>query len=238
MEKKSLSSTSGDKIALKDVTVETPTGDSSISSKSKKCCRAQVYYISICVVLGAGLISALIYFILLHVNAGDPDSSKSMALGTTDAMSAGDPEVCCFNPCMNSGGCREANDTNPAPFTCQCTELYEGVICENRIFVDKCVDNPCQNGGTCSNINTDPFFSCTCTMSHTGKSCDQEKSFNQAVHTSAKLPSCTSSYCKNGGTCSLSRGNLYCACADGYTGDRCEEIETTTAPTTTTASGS
>ncbi len=34
-----------------------------------------------------------------------------------------------------------------------------------------CTSITCQNGGTCSNINTSPYFNCSCSFGYTGDNC-------------------------------------------------------------------
>ena len=67
-------------------------------------------------------------------------------------------------------------------------------------------------------------YTCTCRIPFSGINCEINSN-----------PQCTSTTCLNGGTCSISNGNVFCSCPFGFGGTNCQTylLTTTLAPTTT-----
>ncbi|RDD45649.1 Deleted in malignant brain tumors 1 protein [Trichoplax sp. H2] len=80
---------------------------------------------------------------------------------------------CQPNPCLNNGNC-SLNQTSVAGISaiaiqCQCIEGFYGDYCQYKNF---CNPNPCQNRGICSLLDS-ISFSCKCTSSYLGKTCEK-----------------------------------------------------------------
>ncbi|XP_069105889.1 uncharacterized protein [Argopecten irradians] len=90
MEKRTLSSTKDDKAVFRGI--ERPNDETSNSSTSKKHWKVKALYIIITLILGAGLISALLYFILQYVNQKSViTTNNSKAPGMTEGQNSGLP---------------------------------------------------------------------------------------------------------------------------------------------------
>lgn len=58
-------------------------------------------------------------------------------------------DECQSSPCLNGGLCED----RLAGFTCNCTEEYVGVRCE-EVRQISCADQPCYFGATCSDTKS------------------------------------------------------------------------------------
>ncbi|XP_048589945.1 neurogenic locus notch homolog protein 1 isoform X2 [Nematostella vectensis] len=156
-------------------------------------------------------------------------------------------DACLPNPCQNGGKCVEAQDGTTR---CICENSYTGANCE--LPIDPCTSNPCQNGGTCMNDKGKAVCRCkgkwtgvTCrecscpkgnkaaVPPEMGQVCDAEgecrcdgsmtKTETGCKEGRTSTP-CSSSPCKNGGTCTDTGPTTYaCSCPLGFTGTNCEK---------------
>ncbi|KAG8182639.1 hypothetical protein JTE90_018475 [Oedothorax gibbosus] len=136
-------------------------------------------------------------------------------------------DPCEASPCQNKGVCSSFLEmkeflsivdspslifTSPfvsRKFLCQCPSGFSGSTCQNQ--QDPCLPNPCSSGSTCHKEGT--TFRCACAPQFEGKHCDVPRK-----------ESCTSSVCKNGGTCQESpNGGFFCLCRPGFKGLVCEQ---------------
>uniref|UniRef100_A0A8C4RW60 EGF-like domain-containing protein n=1 Tax=Erpetoichthys calabaricus TaxID=27687 RepID=A0A8C4RW60_ERPCA len=112
-------------------------------------------------------------------------------------------DSCDSHPCANGGSC----GSRVGGFECSCLEGYSGTLCEEQLD-----QYPCQNSGQCSLVKG--VRKCTCPEGYSGDSCEDVQ----------ELDACSSSPCKNGGTCRLDGNAGYlCECSTGYGGTNCEE---------------
>ncbi|XP_073817054.1 cell polarity complex component crumbs isoform X3 [Musca autumnalis] len=147
-------------------------------------------------------------------------------------------DECEMKPCRNGGKCFDTNGW----YICQCLDGWGGDLCEKPI---SCQTQQCLNGGTC--LDKAPGFQCVCLPGYSGELCQQgpppcpqcpidsecvagkcickpgTTGFNCELPTTAVTIGCK---CLNGGTCSLN--GTHCYCPTGYSGDRCEKMETCT----------
>jgi len=80
-----------------------------------------------------------------------------------------DTRPCSSGPCLNNGIC--SNTNNETSFQCDCSPLYSGINCENK--VDLCLNNTdiCyMNQGYCVMNDTQPV--CKCLMDYYGAKCE------------------------------------------------------------------
>ncbi|GBM44837.1 Cadherin-related tumor suppressor [Araneus ventricosus] len=134
---------------------------------------------------------------------------------------------CEVSPCQNQGTCRsfiEMKDflsivdspslifTSPhvaREFSCQCPPGFSGSMCQNQ--QDPCLPNPCFSGSSCHQDGTS--FRCVCAPQYQGERCDIPRK-----------ESCTTSLCKNGGTCQEApNSGFFCLCRPGFKGLVCEQ---------------
>ena len=116
---------------------------------------------------------------------------------------------CSSNPCLNGGSCNEEN----AGYSCTCRSGYKGNNCQGSLFI-------------CSNyfelIQTSLLlkycFPCFYFIYFRWNSRIKQFLifFNSSDHV------CHPSPCSNGGTCYVKNGSPYCACSDGFIGDKCQ----------------
>ncbi|KAG8287076.1 Protein jagged-2 [Homalodisca vitripennis] len=71
---------------------------------------------------------------------------------------------------------------------------------------------PCQNGGTCKNTAPDQY-KCGCPEGFSGLNCEVVDN------------PCVTGPCANGGVCKETGSTFYCACASGWAGPTCHDIE-------------
>ncbi|CAH1774350.1 unnamed protein product [Owenia fusiformis] len=117
------------------------------------------------------------------------------------------PLYCASNPCFNEATCVEGSGN----FTCECTNMYMGPLC-NETIPDICDPNQCYNNATCIDL-TDGNFTCNCTGKFEGKFCNV-----------TKMTMCDLKPCDNNGTCiDLPDGNFTCNCTEQFMGVRCNE---------------
>ena len=135
-------------------------------------------------------------------------------------------DKCCSLEC-DHGTC-SWNETSSEKY-CDCDEGYTSDMCdvmipfvsckESNILPDPqyCYGMPCYNG-QCGEYDEPTMIRvfCTCNDSWTGRSCD----------TCCDLP------CVNDGACNVYKGEMECLCDANHTGNLCEEVVTTQAPST------
>uniref|UniRef100_A0A8D1Q859 Protein crumbs homolog 1 n=1 Tax=Sus scrofa TaxID=9823 RepID=A0A8D1Q859_PIG len=124
---------------------------------------------------------------------------------------------CWSKPCHNNATCEDGTDN----YTCHCWPGYTGAQCESH--VDTCSSNPCPPDGECVELSSEqghlvqPLspssrpeasgYICICPPGRTGIHCEED------------LDECSSSPCKNGGTCENLTGNYTCRCLfDSHSG--------------------
>jgi len=79
-----------------------------------------------------------------------------------------DIDECSSSPCLNNGTCVDGRNM----FSCECTFLYEGRICE--IEKDNlCSPNPCKNKGKCLYSEEMTSVQCECKEGYAGELCEQ-----------------------------------------------------------------
>ncbi|KAJ8026231.1 Neurogenic locus notch-like protein 1 [Holothuria leucospilota] len=77
-----------------------------------------------------------------------------------------------------------------------------------------CESSPCMNGGVCVGANNAEGFTCSCPASFIGPRCEESV--------------CNPNPCRNGATCfAFANVPFFCLCADGFTGETCEFLDTT-----------
>ena len=119
-----------------------------------------------------------------------------------------DIDECLSSPCVH-GRCFNLLNS----YSCQCWPGYRGTQCETQI--NECLEwTPCANNSTCVDLVAD--YSCRCATGYGGRNC------------SVLLTACSSSPCKNNGTCSavlvdeiLGIQNYSCSCPASYGGWLC-----------------
>lgn len=94
-------------------------------------------------------------------------------------------------------------------FICKCPDGFTGAQCDKR--QDPCSPNPCQVNAQCRRLGYD--FQCACPPNRDGKLCQLQKG-----------DICSSSPCRNGGSCKSSPDatSFFCLCRAGYRGNNCE----------------
>lgn len=129
-----------------------------------------------------------------------------------------DIDECESSPCKYGATCVDLVDN----YQCDCSPGFTGPNCE--IDIDECANFPCQNGGLC--IDKINEFYCACEAGFNGTLCEIDindcRSKNCNNKTTHDL--CSSSPCKNNGTCELGElGTWYrCTCSPGFDGPNCE----------------
>ncbi|XP_078702029.1 uncharacterized protein LOC144927998 [Branchiostoma floridae x Branchiostoma belcheri] len=108
---------------------------------------------------------------------------------------------CSTNPCKNGATCVGGT----SGYTCTCAEGWTGRHCEKQLW---CTDGPCQNDGVCFE-GSDGFY-CFCSAGWTGDRCDVD------------INECDAGMCSEG--CVNSPGSYTCNCAEGYSGQYCNDI--------------
>ena len=125
--------------------------------------------------------------------------------------------------------CASANDNNcnsnencinePGTYSCQCKTGYTGSSC---VDINECMTTrPCGGNATC--LNTDGSYTCTCLLGYQG---DPYSARGCSI-------ACNNDFCINGGTCTYNNNQRICRCPPNFTGIRCENTITPTAPKTT-----
>ncbi|XP_038063463.1 protein crumbs-like isoform X2 [Patiria miniata] len=109
--------------------------------------------------------------------------------------------------CQNGGVCVEDAIGNST--YCQCSDEYEGTLCERNVTY-ACDADACQNNATC--LQTDNGVQCICADGFSGDNC------------AININECAVHQCLNGGLCIDGIADYTCNCTGtGYTGDRCSE---------------
>ncbi|KAJ1074681.1 hypothetical protein K5549_001376 [Capra hircus] len=120
---------------------------------------------------------------------------------------------CWSQPCHNNAICEDSADR----YTCRCRPGYTGAQCETDL--DGCGSGPCQAGGRCVELPSEtgrerlarllsasrrpeafPRYLCICPPGLTGVHCEED------------VDECSSSPCRNGGTCENSPEGYACRC--------------------------
>ncbi|CAJ0583605.1 unnamed protein product, partial [Mesorhabditis spiculigera] len=117
-----------------------------------------------------------------------------------------DSNVCLVSPCKNGGQCRDHVDK----FMCDCPSGFTGERCE--INENECDAKHCANGYCLDGLNS---FQCVCDGKWSGTYCDAPYDF------------CKQKPCKNGGKCINTNGTYTCGCKDGWMGQNCDIVKTT-----------
>ncbi|XP_054758872.2 fibropellin-1-like isoform X2 [Lytechinus pictus] len=119
---------------------------------------------------------------------------------------------CVKEPCQHGATCVH-NQSTPLGFTCECTENYQGLLCENMI--PPCSKEPCLNGATCQPDETaSTGYQCLCDQGFEGLTCE--------VYV---ISPCSEDPCLNGGTCQpndTASTGYQCLCDQGFEGPTCE----------------
>jgi hypothetical protein len=168
--------------------------------------------------------------------------------GCYDTTSTCPPEVspddCALAGLVRCGlqSCRPRVITSPDMFACQCSNGYEGVMCE--IDTDECASSPCQNGAYCTDSTTSATvpidaYSCSCAAGFANGVCWYSSMVAVAPYPElcsvalggncdVDVNECVSSPCQHGSTCSDSTTNpdiwphkFSCSCAPGFAGGMC-----------------
>ncbi|XFG08642.1 hypothetical protein AB1E19_012266 [Capra hircus] len=120
---------------------------------------------------------------------------------------------CWSQPCHNNAICEDSADR----YTCRCRPGYTGAQCETDL--DGCGSGPCQAGGRCVELSSETGrerlarllsasrrpeaflrYLCICPPGLTGVHCEED------------VDECSSSPCRNGGTCENSPEGYACRC--------------------------
>ncbi|CAH0551681.1 unnamed protein product [Brassicogethes aeneus] len=109
--------------------------------------------------------------------------------------------------CKNNGVCKMIAGKP----ICKCSDSWGGAKCEIYIGNTNPCINHCSNGGICQIMSLDKDPTCKCTEKWSGPTC--------------KDPVVCKTYCKNGGTCSISDGIPYCQCPPNFFGNNCENMK-------------
>ncbi|TNF25149.1 MAG: hypothetical protein EP329_23675 [Deltaproteobacteria bacterium] len=140
-------------------------------------------------------------------------------------------EVCAGDTCSGFGHCAVMDGLT----RCTCASGHGGLACERcepgyhedaygRCPVDRScfLQNPCGPFATC--LDADGELSCACAPGYAGWVCRAcAPGYHLEPNGFCTVDSaCRETTCAGGGSCSVGEGGLACACADGYTGSRCE----------------
>ena len=102
----------------------------------------------------------------------------------------------------------ECIDVGPKAYRCKCSGGTIGKHCETA--VDWCMSDPCQNGSTCE-VEEEALV-CICLPNSAGPYCQFDDLCRYGHN------------CGHGGTCKMkSEYEMYCLCAEGWTGLQCEK---------------
>lgn len=150
---------------------------------------------------------------------------------------------CASNPCQNAGTCLDLKGA----FLCQCPASYTGVFCET-VFITTTTSttpttttinsavvcpfqNPCLNQGLC--IFFGSTYQCICPEGYSGSLCETgiatTVTTTTLTTTTSAIQFCSSTTCKNGGTCvsGTNGGFIRCDCRYGFTGTYCQYCSST-----------
>ncbi|XP_071104963.1 protein kinase C-binding protein NELL2-like [Haliotis cracherodii] len=120
--------------------------------------------------------------------------------------------------CSNNDDCKHSGKCDTPKKICNCTGTgYDGDNCEKDI--DECVPSAhsCDTNADCT--NTEGSFTCTCKSDYVG---DGETCTGKYIFKGVCSEGGTE--CINGGACDTSSTPTKCKCADGYTGDTCQNV--------------
>jgi hypothetical protein len=129
-------------------------------------------------------------------------------VGTTCSWSV---NPCDLLPCQNGGTCYRGQFNL---YACDCPSGITGQNCERKPRA--CQSNPCRNGGICTDGGMSSDYQCHCSVLYYGKNCQY----------AVDPPDyCSFFPCENGATCTAGRDMYTCTCPSGFTGNRCELID-------------
>ncbi|MFT7817105.1 slit homolog 1 protein [Arapaima gigas] len=119
---------------------------------------------------------------------------------------------CEDNDCENGATCVDGVNN----YTCVCSPLYTGELCED--IVDMCAPgrSPCQNHSTCLTTATGPR--CVCSPGYVGDDCN------------VGHDDCAEHRCQNGAQCVDEVNGYSCICPEGFSGQLCELPPTRRSP--------
>ena len=119
------------------------------------------------------------------------------------------PDTYMFHPCINGGRCVMHSTNN---YSCQCAIGFRGDFCEikTRVLVENTSRPECENGGT--TYKHGHIFICLCACGFDGFLCET------IFRSCCGLP-----ICHGNGICKTdNRSYSYCDCAQGFSGQCCE----------------
>lgn len=123
------------------------------------------------------------------------------------------PLACDLVPCLNGGVCIPGELAPGGGMSlprCSCRVGFEGMRCEQATKRSPCEGVVCRNGGVCVDSGRDAG-SCRCLMGWLGERCEMAGT--------SVVDACSRNLCTNGGSCVMSRGNLflfYIHCFDDF----------------------
>lgn len=131
-----------------------------------------------------------------------------------------------LNYCTHHKPCKNGTCYNHGQggYKCECYPGFEGTNCD--VPIKDCSTNPCQNGAKCTTINStssssyggggESNFECECLTGFSGRYCEKPKVYLR----------CSTSPCRNGGTCVDGPSGYMCICPYGYEGIDCQVKKT------------